>query len=163
MNAIVKTMSDRVMAYFAKNDQSQIPHTLNVAYFTRLIAANEEYNEEKKTLMEIAALLHDIGCPQAKSKYGNSLPVNQEKEGRIVAENILCNCNELTQEQKEWLCDVVGNHHHHNKVVELGFEALADADLIVNMIEGYYDKNRSSIFRKMIFTNKGREIFNELF
>ena len=33
---------------------------------------------------------------------------------------------------------MVGSHHNVQKTIELGFETLFEADLIVNLFEGYY-------------------------
>lgn len=42
------------------------------------------------------------------------------------------------QQEAQWIVDVVGAHHNAVKAETLGFEVLYEADLIVNLFEGYY-------------------------
>lgn len=153
----------KIIAYFSEVESQQIPHTLNVAYFTRIIARNENESEHRIILLETAAMLHDIGCPISKKKYGNSLPVNQEKEGRIIATEMLATETWLSIEEKEWIAEVVGTHHRRKFADELNYGAVFDADIIVNTLEGYYPAAKADTYYKMLFTDTGRIIFSETF
>ena len=77
-------ISRRVTEYYVANPPAaeQITHTQSVAAYTRLIAAGEGWEYGRVELVEMAAWLHDIGCPVARKLYGNSLPVHQQEEGR---------------------------------------------------------------------------------
>lgn len=150
------------LRYFAEVDKSQISHTVQVASLTALIADGLDLSERDKCLLEITAWLHDIGCPQAMKVYGNTRPVNQEKEGRLVASHLLTNVDGLTDQEKTWIVDVVGHHHQVPQAKSLQFEALNDADLIVNLLEGYYKWESKNSLSKRLLTEKGREYFDAL-
>ncbi|MCD7851082.1 MAG: HD domain-containing protein [Parabacteroides sp.] len=134
----------RVIEYYTQQEQAekQIIHTQAVANYTRLIAVGEKLGEQTVDLMEMAAWMHDIGCPSASLKYGSTLPEYQQKEGRIIAVDWMKNIHCLTPDEKQWLVDVVGSHHQFRAVRELRFEPLFEADLIVNLLEGYYPKEK---------------------
>ena len=153
----------KVIDYFSSVDISQIPHTLNVAYFTRLIASSENENADRINILETAAMFHDIGCPISKEKYGNSLPVNQEKEGKILTLEMLEGETWMSEKDKTWIAEVVGTHHQLKYAKELNFEPLFDADVIVNTLEGYFSKEKADVYIKMISTNTGKELYRNMF
>ena len=168
-------IAQRVVQYYAENPPvaSQIAHTMAVAGYTRLLAVAMGKDERECDLHEASAWLHDIGCPDAIRKYGNSLPVNQQKEGeRIVNEWFDKDTDyphwdevmeELTQEEKQWLARVVGSHHQQPSARELHFEPLFEADLIVNIQEGYYGRSQAQHFYDtMLLTDAGRDLYTKM-
>ncbi len=156
----------RVTDFYIANPPAleQITHTQAVAAYTRLIATGEGWEGGQIELVEMAAWLHDIGCPAARRLYGDSLPVHQQEEGRKLAEEWLRDEGGLTEEEKGWLADVVGSHHRMDTARKLHFEPLFEADLIVNMAEGYYQLSQAAHFyKKMVTTRTGRSFFKALF
>ena len=156
----------RVIEYYATTPpvQEQIVHTQAVASYARMIASMEGMDERTIELMETAAWLHDIGCPNARRIYGNSLPVNQQTEGEKLVREWLQDESLLTQKEKEWLAQAVGHHHQRPSAMELHFEPLYDADLIVNLWEGYYDKKLANEkYEKLVCTDSGMHLFHLFF
>ncbi|MCD7975690.1 MAG: hypothetical protein LUG51_00505 [Tannerellaceae bacterium] len=156
----------RVIAYYAQQEHAErhILHTQAVASYTRLIAAGENLGEQTVNLMEMAAWLHDIGCPVAILKHGNSLPEYQQKEGKIITTEWLRDVHCLTPDEKQWLADVVGTHHQFHAAQELRFEPLFEADLIVNLLEGYYERGKARhLYDKLTVTDAGRKLFTTIF
>jgi len=152
-----------VLEYYSKKDISQIDHTIKVAYFTKTIAKLENYSIKDIEFLEIVALLHDIGCPLSKEKYGNTIPKNQEKEGMCVAKEILSQEKyiEISEEIKEKITKIVGSHHQKAKAIEFNFAPLFDADTIINTLESYHKD--SLISRKLLITDSGKDIFNKIY
>ena len=152
-----------ILEYYARIDMSQIDHTLKVAYLTRRITEKEGYSKQAADILETSALLHDIGCPNSKLKYGNTLPANQEKEGMIVAKEILSDekYSDIDEEIKARIINIVGAHHQKNKAIELKFLPLFEADAIINMTEGYF-KN-SDIARRLLTSHTSLELFDKLY
>lgn len=170
-------ISQRVVKYYTENPPiaSQISHTMAVAGYTRLLAAAMGKNQHECDLQEAAAWLHDIGCPDAVRKYGNSQPIHQQCEGeRIVKEWLCCHntlsfpewdtaMEELTTDEKQWLAHVVGTHHQQPSARQLHFEPLFEADLIVNIQEGYYGRNKAQhYFDNLLLTDAGRELYTAM-
>lgn len=170
-------IAQRVVKYYTANPPvaTQIAHTMAVAGYTRLIASAMGLSRHDCDLHEASAWLHDIGCPDAIRHYGNSLPAHQQQEGeRIVNEWMNENGannfpqwdivqNALTANEKQWLAKVVGSHHQHHSAKELHFEPLFEADLIVNIQEGYYGRNQAQhYYDKMLLTDAGRKLYKAL-
>lgn len=155
----------KVIDFYAANPPvwEQIIHTQAVASYARLIAAGEGMDEKQVNLHEIAAWLHDIGCPAARKLYGNSQPVHQQTEGEKLAVEWLAPIKELPESEKQWLAKVVGTHHEQHAAHSLHFEPLFEADLIVNLIEGYYAMEKApSLYEKMVTTATGKALFEEI-
>jgi hypothetical protein len=163
MSKLITEIAQHAAAYYAREDVKQVSHTAGVAYFTTLIARGEGYTEHRAMLLEITALLHDIGCPNARIHYGNSLPVRQEAEGKILVPEFLKETDGLTAEEEQWIADVVGTHHQQRFALSLHFEALFDADLIENLLEGYYPLSKAETYYKMILTETGKKLYRNLF
>lgn len=164
MQILVNSVMMRMLDYYASKDISQIAHTLCVHEYTRLIALQEGYSTRKVMLLELAALLHDIGCPRSKELYGNCLPVNQERIGAEITSEWLPEYTKLAPKEIDWLVKVVGSHHQLPKAKEYGFEALFEADLIVNLFEGYYPMEKVFLYEKnMVRTASGKVLFEMLF
>jgi len=163
MKELVTRLHKEVIEYFASTDLSQIGHTEAVHNFAQLLATLEKCDEHKQCMIEMSALLHDIGCPNAKLKYGNTNAPNQEKEGKPKAEEILATYP-MPDTDKQLLAEVVGLHHHHNNLKEMGFEILAEADLIVNLLEGYYKLEQAQyLFEHLVTTRSGKDLFRNMF
>ncbi len=168
-------IASRVVDFYTENGPvaEQIMHTEAVATYARLIAVKMGLSSRAVDLHESAAWLHDIGCPDAVRKYGNSSPVHQMAEGeRLVNEwfstdtdypnwNVVL--ESLSTEEKEWLARAVGTHHQRPYALSLHFEPLFEADLIVNIKEGYYGRAQAQMYyEKMTITDAGRELFRKL-
>ncbi len=155
-----------VIEYYSRDKErmrSDILHTQEVVAYTRLIALGEGVPEIEVEMLEIAAWLHDIGCPRSQKIYGNTLPANQQSVGRIVAGELMAQVEGLTDVEKGWIMDVVATHHHLSKAQEFGFMPLFEADLIVNILSGYHPMQKAQMLRDtMIFSESGRRLFKLL-
>ena len=152
MEYLISRINWKMMELFAAEDPAQIAHTQSVHDYTRVLAARSGCAERRIALLELAAILHDIGCPASRAKYGDSKPPHQEEEGaRIVAE-WLRECPELNDDEKKFIEEAVGSHHQF------------EADLAVNLLEGYYPRERAGeLCEKLVTTAAGRELFHLLF
>lgn len=140
--------------------RKDILHTQEVASYTRMIAIGEGLSPKEVEMQVAAAWLHDIGCPRSKELYGNSLPQNQQSVGRDVAGELLQDVVELTNQEKEWLVDVVGTHHQFADSQRLTFAPLFEADLIVNLLSGYFKKEQAkNLYNTLVTTKTGQSLF----
>jgi hypothetical protein len=161
------TIALRVMTYYAEHEPagSQIMHTQSVAHFTKFIATAEGMAANACELQEIAAWLHDIGCPPARLKYGDSKPPHQEQEGKLLVHEWLDGSSDFAPQEVEWLADAVGGHHRVTEARRLNFHPLFEADLIVNLFEGYYPPELAQKFIESgaVSTQTGIKLFQKLF
>jgi uncharacterized protein len=164
MTDLTNKIALRALRYYAETDVTQIAHTQCVVNYTQLIAFGENYPLKKQELIEIAAWLHDIGCPVSKEKYGNSRPMHQMEEGFRITTEWLKDYPQLTTDEQAWIAHVVGGHHQLRRAKQYGFEALYEADIIVNFFEGYYKKiNLKRYFDCVMTSRTGRELYKTFF
>lgn len=128
-------MKDRVieeMKQVFEGFPLQIQHTFNVLKYADEIMAGENVSEVQREFISIVVVLHDIGVIEAKRKHGSSAAPYQEKEGAIIAAQILEKIG-YSETNSERICYIVGNHHTSSKVDGLDFQILWEADLLENL------------------------------
>src|SRR5690606_32198438 len=96
------------------------------------IAKKENIDVSTQKVIELSAVLHDIGSVEALRKYGSMEGHLQEQEGVPIARNILSEHN-YEPFVIERVCYIVGNHHTPEKINGKDFQILWEADLIENM------------------------------
>ncbi len=163
---ITNEIANRAIEYygnFPSTMREDILHTQEVVCYTRMIAIGEALSPKEVDLQEAAAWLHDIGCPRSREIYGNSLPENQQRVGRDVAHEIVQEVAELRVADREWIEDVVGTHHQFLDSKRLSFAPLFEADLIVNILSGYYKKEQAEmLYNSLVTTKTGQILFKRV-
>lgn len=74
--------------YFG-SDKKRIHHFLKVYSFAKTIGESENLSADEQELLEIAAIVHDIGIKVSEEKYNSSAGKYQELEGPREAEKLL--------------------------------------------------------------------------
>ena len=82
---LIKTM----ISYYA-NDPCRIQHFIKVHDFAGVIGKLEKLGDEKQNILEIAAIVHDIGIKVSEEKYGDADGKHQELEGPVIARAMSC-------------------------------------------------------------------------
>jgi HD superfamily phosphodiesterase len=148
---------------YNQKDIRRINHAIKVYGFAKTIAGNETVSKENEEVIELAAVLHDIGIKEAERKYNSSAGRYQEIEGPAIAERIL---KEMGIEKTivDRVCYLIGNHHSYDKVDGIDFQILIEADFIVNIEEDSLDnKSIKSIREKYFKTQTGNKILETLY
>ena len=141
-----------MIEYFG-NDILQINHTLKVYGFASTICRSETANRDTIDIIEVAAVLHDIGIPVSEKKYNSSAGKYQEIEGPPIARKMLEKL-EVKQEIIERVCFLIGNHHSYSKIEGLDFQILVEADFLVNIFENELNKKMLASIREKYFKTK---------
>jgi hypothetical protein len=154
-------LSMDMIRYF-QGDQRRVHHALKVHEFASLIGRLEGLSSEELVILEAAALLHDIGIPEAERKYSSSAGSYQELEGPPVAEEILKNYS-LSLGAKERILFLIGHHHSYKCVDNGDYQILIEADFLVNMFEDSLNGDQiKAMDRKIFKTDTGRELLTSL-
>jgi HD superfamily phosphodiesterase len=137
-----------------------IEHTLHVYENARAIMAGENLAPGLHEVTEIATILHDIGVLEAQRKYGSMEGPYQEKEGEIIARQIL---EKLAAPPAllERVCYIVGRHHTLSAIDGPDFQVLWDADLLENLEAGKPRKaapELEKIVEEQFQTASGRQL-----
>ena len=77
------------MTEFNAGDPKRIQHFLKVYEFAHVIGIREGLDPETLHILEMAAILHDIGIRPSEEKYGRCDGKLQEQEGPAYAKEIL--------------------------------------------------------------------------
>lgn len=151
-----------LIEYFG-NDVKRINHASKVWCFAKLIGSMERLDENSLRILEISSILHDIGIKVCEEKYNSSAGHYQEIEGPKVAEYIL-KSYDLSQEEKERILYIIGNHHSYDKIDGLDFQILVEADFLVNIYEENMSKDAiKSIKEKYFKTEVGKHLLEILY
>mgnify|MGYP003168269951 CR=1 FL=1 len=124
---------NEMISYYA-NDPRRVNHFLKVYSFSKSIGELEKLDEEMQYILEIAAIMHDIGIKISEEKYNSSAGNYQEIEGPPVAREML---EMLGFDEKiiERVCFLIGHHHTYSKIDNIDYQILIEADFLVNIYE----------------------------
>ena len=146
---------DAMINYF-KNDIRRINHFLKVYGFACAIAKAEKIDEKTLQILEVAAIVHDIGIKNSEKKYNSSAGNYQQIEGPPEAEKLLVSLG-FDKQLIDRVCQLIACHHIYNNITETDYQILVEADFIVNAFEDSLPLNAVTAFCKNIFkTNTGR-------
>ena len=152
------------MIEFEKGCPKRIQHFLKVYEFAHIIASAENMSEKERELLEIAAIVHDIGIRPSKEKYGYCNGKTQETEGPVYARKMFSEFKGISEEFIERVCYLIAHHHTYTNVDGLDYRILIEADFLVNAYEDELDKEVILSVRDKIFRTKmGAELLNTIF
>ena len=155
-------VKEKMIEYYA-GDARRIHHFPKVHSFAKLIGEMEGVTGEELEILEVAALVHDIGIKNSEKKYGYNTGKTQEKEGPPEAEKLLI---PLTDDAAfiERVCYLVGHHHTYSNIDGMDYQILVEADFLVNLYEDKeHIKAVRSAYEKIFRTQSGRKLCKEIF
>jgi HD superfamily phosphohydrolase YqeK len=109
-----------------------IDHTLKVMENARQIIRVEKTNWQSAVIVELAAVLHDIGAVEVQRKHGSMEGCFQEQEGPAIALEIMKK-HDYEQSIIDRVCFIIAHHHTLETIDGMDFQILWEADLIENM------------------------------
>jgi len=139
------------------SDQGRIDHAMEVLKYAETILESEGGDP---LTVKAAAILHDIGIPEAQRKHGSSAGRFQELEGPPIARAILERLG-IEQSTIDHVCRIVGSHHSAKDIDSPEFRIIWDADWLVNIPEEHAGASRKTLGElvdRVFRTNKGREL-----
>ena len=151
------------MIKYYEGDVKRINHFLKVFSFAKTIGEMENLDSGKQDLLEIAAIVHDIGIKVSEQKYNSSSGKYQQIEGPPIAKNLLeqLNFSDLVVNR---VCYLVGHHHTYNAIDDIDFQILVEADFLVNIDEDSITQDSIIKIKDNYFkTNTGKEYLNMLY
>lgn len=151
------------MTEYYSGDPKRINHFLKVYAFCKAIADKEAVNSDTQYILEVTAIVHDIGIKISEEKYGSSAGKYQEIEGPAQAEALLSALG-VTQQIIDRVCFLVGHHHTYSAIDNIDYQILVEADFLVNAFEDGLSKDAITYMKKKLFKTKtGIKFINDLF
>lgn len=145
-------------------DRALIEHSLKVFGYAHGIGGEEGLSGNDLLILDAAALLHDIGIPQALQKHGSAAGPYQEAEGAALTPELLRRAG-LPDEiatRVAWLVE-----HHHTEHLAAGdptLQMLMEADYLVNLSEGNVrDRTPDEVLGAFFRTATGKRYMRDVF
>lgn len=151
------------MINYNAGDIKRITHSIKVHQYAKLIGECEDLNDETRFILESSAILHDIGIKNCEIKYNSTSGKLQEKEGPIVASEILTSLN-YSKKYIEKINHHISNHHSYNNIDSLSLQILIEADFLVNLEEESSSKEvQNNVYNKIFKTKTGKELMKKIY
>ena len=124
------------MIQYYQGDPQRIQHFTKVAAYCSLIARMHGLSQKEITFITIAGLIHDIGIKEGEKRFSRSDGKIQEELGPALAKELLSHHRtDLTEEEIQRLCYLVGHHHTYTNIDGIDYQILVEADFLVNLYE----------------------------
>lgn len=130
-----------------------IDHFLKVWSLARTIGELEGLDRHTQTVLELAALVHDIACPLCREKYGDTNGKHQELESPPLVEAFFADLP-VARSDVERISWLVAHHHTYTNVDGSDHQILLEADFLVNAGESHYSQQMIQNFRQRVFRSQ---------
>ncbi|OPJ63091.1 HD domain-containing protein [Clostridium oryzae] len=162
MKENVSTIINEMISYYA-GDVRRVNHFLKVFSFAKAIGELEKLDENTQYILEVAAVLHDIGIKVSEQKYNSSAGNYQEIEGPPVARKMLLKFN-FEEAEIDRICYLIGHHHTYSNIDGIDYHILIEADFLVNIYEDEIKADQIKIIKNKYFKTKaGTGFLDKLF
>ena len=115
-----------------------------------MIGECENLDDSMQEILEVTAVLHDVGIKVAEQKYNSSAGHYQQLEGPPVAKKIL---DELgyPDDFVERVMYLIAHHHTYTNIDGMDYQILVEADFLVNADEDRLSSDAIENFKEKIF------------
>lgn len=153
---------DAMIEYYS-GDPRRIQHFIKEYGFAKTIGELENLSEDLQDILEVTAIVHDIGIKVSEEKYQSSAGTYQQIEGPPVANEMLSKLDFGT-ELIERVCYLIAHHHTYKDINGLDYQILVEADFLVNISEDQMgEKEILSIRQKIFKTQTGVKFLDQLY
>ncbi len=151
------------MIDYDRGDPQRIHHFLKVHAFARLLGQEEGLAPHTQTLLEAAALVHDIGIHPAEARYGSSAGKYQEELGPAEAEALLSRLGWPAADIAR-IAYLVGHHHTYTGIDGRDYQLLVESDFLVNLYEDQIPPDAQRRAYETVFRSEaGRRLCRTLY
>lgn len=159
---MLNKLTMEMIEYFT-GDPGRIQHFLKVHELAKLIAANENLNEETRLTVEAAAIVHDVGIKIGEKLYGVCTGKQQEQLGPPMAKRMLADAG-FPANVIERACYLVGHHHTYTDIDGIDLQILIEADFMVNLYEDETSMDGIlSAYNNIFKTQSGKLLCRQMF
>ncbi len=152
----------RAMQDVFNEDARRVDHAMTVLEFAERILAQEPAADTETVVT--AAILHDIGIPEAERKHQSAAGHLQEVEGPPIAREIMDRLG-IDHNIIDHVCRIIANHHSARNIDTPEFRIIWDADWLVNLPHVYPDLSQPQMehtIQRIFKTSAGAKIARSL-
>lgn len=149
---MIAIITKQMMLYEHGNVKA-IEHFLKVYAYAKTIGKLEKLDASTQYILELAALLHDIGIQESMKVYQSKAGIHQEQLGPPIAKEMMEKVN-IDQEMIARVCYLIQHHHTYHDIQGMDYQILVEADFLVNFAEGNVDLKTLSSVKDRIFKTK---------
>lgn len=162
MDFVISRMVHK-MTLFYQGNTALVSHFVKVLGYARAIGILENVDRETQSILEMAAVVHDIAIPLCMEKYGNDAGHLQEKESEALLRPFLAEF-QLPESILERIIFLVTHHHTCENVSGMDWQILLEADFLVNADESRHsrasiDRMNTNVFR----TKTGKSLLASIY
>lgn len=151
------------MIEYYSGDARRIQHFIKVYGFAKTIGEQEFLTEDLQEVLEVAAVVHDIGIKVSEEKYHSSAGNYQQLEGPPIAKIMLEKLG-YDDTLTERVCYLIAHHHTYKNMEGRDYQILVEADFLVNISEDQMgEKEITSIREKIFRTRTGLLMLNQMY
>lgn len=145
ITAVAKAMAD-----YYKGDDDRIKHFLKVFSYAKTLGQMEKLDEKTQQILEISALVHDIGIKLSVEKHNSTSGRYQQLEGPAEAEKLLQSLD-FDSEIISRVSYLVAHHHTYKNIEGMDYQLLVEADFLVNINDMNMNRNQAMNIKKKVF------------
>ncbi|MDY0235450.1 MAG: HD domain-containing protein [Gudongella sp.] len=151
------------MIHYESGVPNRINHFLKVYGFAKAIAEQEGVDSKTQHILEVTAVMHDIGIRISIEKYNSSLGHYQEIEGPPKAREILESYG-FDNRFIDRVCFLIAHHHSYDNIEGIDYQILVEVDFLVNIYENKMEKDQINAIKSKIFKTKtGQDYLERMF
>jgi len=158
----ISKVIDAMIEYYT-GDSRRIQHFMKVYSFAKTIGELENLSENLQEILEVTAVVHDIGLRISEAKYHSSAGEYQQLEGPPIAKELL---DRLGYEETfiDRVCYLIAHHHTYINIEGIDYQILVEADFLVNISEDQMEGQAIRNVRQKIFkTRSGLAIIDRMY
>ncbi|MDF2610908.1 MAG: phosphohydrolase [Lachnospiraceae bacterium] len=153
----------KAMFLYYSGDPRRIQHFIKVHSYAKIIGEMEQLDNNTQEMLEVTAVIHDIGIKVSEEKYNSSAGNYQQIEGPAVAKKMLTElgyCKEFIDRS----CYLIAHHHTYKDIDGIDYQILVEADFLVNIYEEEIAQDKIAAIRDKIFrTQSGILLLNNIY
>jgi len=136
MGGIMKSIGSVInaMIRYYSGDIKRINHFIKVYGYAKSIGEMEKLDGKTMEILEVTAVVHDIGIKVSEEKYHSSAGHYQQIEGPSIAADMLTGLG-YDKEFIERVCYLIAHHHTYTNIEGTDYQILVEADFLVNLDE----------------------------
>jgi len=162
VGSLCERITDRMKSHFGE-DQRRIDHALAVLEYAEQIMGPG--GDISGLVVRAAAILPDIGIPEAARKHGSTAGKYQQLEGPPLARRILMGLK-VDGAIIDHVCRIIANHHSAEGIDTPEFRIVWDADWLVNIPDEFditEGPRMAELIENVFKTDRGKRIAASLF